>query len=104
MTVAFAVYGAEAALSKDAPWVRTCEEMRIKDQWKDLHVSTKDECHLQMKSIIYTFLTFALVLLTLVEIHYCLVIYTHWKNYAKDKEVAAKEVRPFSDEQSITTL
>ena len=59
-----------------------------------------EECLDKMRNIMFTAMTFFFVLLAVMEIHFMLVVHTHYKNWSKDKE--DKERHVLQDEQNQT--
>ena len=51
-----------------------------------------DDCREKMRNIINTAMTFVFVALAVMEIHFMMVVYSHYKNWKNDQEDKARHV------------
>ena len=49
-------------------------------EMKEMHYKSQTECKADMSNMIWWTLVFLMPTIVMIEIHFCLVIYTHWKN------------------------
>ena len=88
----FAVYMAFEKVDEEKPWNQACEDVKKQGNLKSFTNGSMDECREKMRNIINTAMTFFFVLLAVMEIHFMMVVYSHYKNWKNDQEDKARHV------------
>ena len=68
----------------EKPWNQACEDVKKQGNLKSFTNGSMDECRGKMRNIIFTAMTFFFVFLACVEIHFMMVVYSHYKNWKND--------------------
>ena len=80
----FGLYMAFDKIGDEAPWKKACDDIQKKGELKNLNAANLEECHETIKNIVHTMVTLIFIFFAVVQLHFWSVVYTHWKNHAKD--------------------
>ena len=93
----FGFYMMQKGTWKEQPWIMGCDSMKKEGTMKDIGASNIAECREKLGVIIQTCLGAVFLAMILLQFHFFSVVYTHWKNYSKDKS-SETELRHLHDE------
>ena len=95
----FGVYNAFTLTDAKQPWIQACDDINRKGELANIHATSLEECHESIENMIHTVLTVMFIAYGLLQIHFLLVVYTHWKNH-EDDHVNDVAMRKLEDETS----
>ena len=83
---------------------RVCKAMSDKEL-KEMHYKNQDQCQEGMTNMLWWVLVFMVPTIVIVQVHFCLVLYTHWLNTNRSKEqgglASNEEGAPFADQMDV---
>ena len=72
---------------------------------KEMHFKNQEQCQEGMTNMMWWILVFMVPTIVIVQLHFCLVLYTHWLNTHRSKEngglATNEEGAPFADQMDV---